>query len=547
MNREQSMLIGIGVAGLLTACRAQQSVKQPNIIIILADDMGYSDLGCYGSEINTPNIDKLAQNGIRFTNFYNAARSCPSRASLLTGLYPHQAGMGAMERDYNHPSYRGHIEERATTIAEVLAQNGYNTYHVGKWHVGEAEPYRPLKKGFQKEFTLIDGASSYYNLAPYRHGGDSGMMTYNGKKFCPGEKFYMTDAFTGYAERFIREDDDKPFFMYLAYTAPHWPLHALPEDINKYKGKYMIGWDSVRMQRYKRMLELGVIPQNTRLSDRPEDLMPWDSVAGTDRELWDARMAVYAAMIDRMDQGIGRIIELLRNKNEFENTLIIFLSDNGGCPERMTNTTYPTDGAIGSDRSFPTYWAYWANVSNTPYRYYKAWVQEGGIKTPFIAHWPEKIAGGQMNTTTTGHIMDLMATVLDVAGAKYPLKLGDRIITPTPGLSLLPAFIGKNIPGHDTLCWEHEGAKAIKIGEWKLVCNKFSVTGQGWNDNTRWQLFNLKDDPSEILDVTDNNAQIVVNMKAAYRKWADKLMVLEMDTVKMIRRELNLNRKVKDE
>lgn len=512
----------------IASCGSQEEVddNRPNIIYILVDDLGYSDLGCYGSEINTPNIDRLAFKGMRFTKFYNAARCCPSRASLLTGLYPHLAGIGSMTQDFGHPSYQGHLGENTTTIAEVLGNKGYHTYQVGKWHVGDTRKDWPDKKGFEQHFTFLNGASSYYNLQPYRVGGDSMKMAWNGKPFRPGEDFYMTDAFSDHAVDYIDQNKDKPFFMYLAYTAPHWPLHALPEDIAKYKGKYRIGWDSLRLQRWKKMKSLRVIREDMPLSERSPDLPAWEEILPEDRATWDTRMALYAAVIDRMDQGIGRIIQKLEEKGELENTLIAFLSDNGGSPERMLNTSHPTDGEPGSATSFPTYWAHWANVSNTPFRFYKGWVQEGGIATPFIVHWPSTVREGAINKGTMGHIMDLLPTALDAANVTYPSELAGRQIIPTTGQSFLPALQGEEQAGHETLFWEHEGARAIRQGDWKLVANNYDILSTSWKKNGQWRLFNLKDDPAELNDVLEENAELAKELLQSYEDWAASTRVL---------------------
>lgn len=517
--------------------------SKPNILIILADDMGYSDLGCYGSEINTPSLDRLAENGMRFTKFYNAARCCPSRAALLTGLYPHQAGIGAMTSDYGHPSYRGLIKENTMTIAELLQMNGYNTYQVGKWHVGHERAYWPDKKGFDQHFTFINGASSYYNLWPYRKGSDSLQMAYNGERFRPGENFYMTDDFSDYAIKFIDENKESPFFMYLAYTAPHWPLHAQPEDLAKYKDKYKIGWDSLRLQRYQKMKEIGILTEDIPLSARTPDLPAWNSLNEEEKEVWDTRMALYAGVIDRMDQGIGRIIQKLEEKGELDNTLIIFLSDNGASPERMRNVVYPTDGEPGSERSFPWYGAHWANVSNTPYRFYKAWLQEGGMATPFIAHWPNKIPKGKINQNTMGHIIDLMATCLEIASVDYPQTIAKREIQPTPGKSILPAFLGEDIPGHETLYWEHEGSRAVRQGDWKLVANKNIILADKWEKDYTWQLFNLKSDPSELKNVAEQNPEKVKELLKKYETWENENQVLSPTKLDSLRNTYKASRK----
>ncbi|NQZ76255.1 MAG: arylsulfatase [Ekhidna sp.] len=504
-----------------------ESKVRPNIILILADDMGYSDLGCFGSEISTPAFDKLASNGMRMTSFYNAARCCPSRAALLTGKYPHLAGVGSMTQDFGIPGYRGFIREDAPTIAEVLAPAGYNTYHVGKWHVGDEVENWPKSKGFQKDFTFVNGATSYYNLWPYRKGSDSLQMTYNGERFRPeDEDFYMTDAFSDYAVKFIEEDDEKPFFMYLAYTAPHWPLHALPEDIAKYKGTYQMGWDSLRVQRFERMKELGIIDQGTTLSGRSEDLPAWSELPDDEKEVWDTRMSLYAAVIDRMDQGIGKVVKALEAKGELDNTLIVFVSDNGGSPERMRNVSYPTDGEMGSERSFPWYGAHWANVSNTPFRYYKGWIQEGGIASPFIAHWPATIPKGSMNTTYLGHIMDLLPTSLEIAGVTYPEKVNGNPIPSATGKSLLSVLSGEDVSGHEALFWEHEGVRAMRKGDWKLVANQYEIDENGWNRKIEWQLFNVKEDPSELKNLIEDNQSRADQMIVEYEEWAQATGVI---------------------
>ena len=511
---------------LLFSCNQEKepvstTEARPNILYILADDMGYSDLGCFGSEIQTPNLDQLAGNGVRMTSFYNAARCCPSRASLLTGKYPHLAGVGSMTQDFGLPGYRGFIRDDAPTIAQLLQPAGYRTYHVGKWHVGDLEKHWPRQKGFDKDFTFINGASSYYNLWPYREGSDSMKMTLNGERFRPGDEgFYMTDAFTDYAIKFIEEESDQPFFMYLAYTAPHWPLHALPEDIAKYKGKYQMGWDSLRVERFNRMKAQGIIDENTPLSQRSEDLPAWDSLDEEEKDLWDNRMALYAAVIDRMDQGIGRIVKALEAKGALNNTLIVFVSDNGGSPERMRKVSYPTDGELGSERSFPWYGAHWANVSNTPFRYYKGWIQEGGIASPFIAHWPVGIEQGTINATYMGHIMDLLPTALDIAGVSYPDQLNGSPIPAATGRSMLAALKGQEDNGHSALFWEHEGVRAMRQGDWKLVANQYEVDESGWNRKIEWQLFNLKDDPSELNNVIGQHREKADQMVIEYEDWA---------------------------
>ncbi len=530
---------------IIIACNTQRdsttdtkTEKPPNILIILVDDMGYSDIGCFGSEINTPNLDALAAGGMRLTRFYNAARCCPSRASLLTGLYPHQAGIGSMTNDWGHSSYRGFLSKNAVTIAEVLKGSGYDTYQVGKWHVGEAPEHWPHKRGFDQHFTFVNGASSYYNLWPYRDGQDSMQMAYNGERFYPGNNLFMPDNFSDSAAAFIeRHDTEKPFFMYLAYKSPHWPLHATPEDIAKYKGKYKIGWDSLRVQRYERMKAMGIIGEDVPLSERFATVEKWEDISEEQREDWDTKMALYAAVVDRMDQGIGRVINSLKAKEEFDNTLIVFLSDNGACHEVMPprNSPYPVDGEPGSERSYPSYDPPWANASNTPYRYFKSYLLEGGMSTPFIAHYPKEIPAGSMNTTTVGHIMDLMATSLDFAGASYPETYQQNTITPTPGQSLAAVLRGQSQVGHETLYWEHNKNKAIRHQGWKLV-SSYRVLGEGLRD--RWELYNLNEDPAELNDLAESMPEKVRELEKMYLKWADEVGALPASEIDSLRASL---------
>ncbi len=326
------VIILVSMMGIVSCSDSSDTSSRPNIIVIMADDMGYSDIGCYGGEINTPNLDKLAANGLRFTQFYNTSRCCPTRASLLTGLYPHQAGIGHMtDSGHELEAYKGDLNNNSVTIAEVLKLNGYSTYMAGKWHV---TPYVtpegpkhnwPRQRGFDKFFGTIIGAGSYY---------DPNTLTDDNTQIPPGENFYYTDAISDRAVDYIKQhDQENPYFIYVAYTAAHWPLHALPEDIAKYKGVYNRGWDVMRQERYDRMIKMGLIDKNWAMSERDPDSYPWE-----DEELkeWRIRcMEVYAAMVDNMDQGIGRIVNALEQKGELDNTLILFLQDNGACAETI--------------------------------------------------------------------------------------------------------------------------------------------------------------------------------------------------------------------
>jgi arylsulfatase A-like enzyme len=518
--------------------------ENPNIIIILADDMGYSDVGCYGGEISTPNLDKLAARGVKFTQFYNAARCCPTRASLMTGLYPHQAGMGSMMSDQGVPSYRGDISSQCVTIAEVLKLSGYRTYMSGKWHVTKhVDRWRtwlsedekiytskhnwPLQRGFDEFFGTIHGAGSYYNPST---------LTRNNTPVDAEEGFYYTDAISEHAVKFIREhvDEDKtdPFFCYIAYTAPHWPLHALPEDINKYKRKYDKGWDKIREERMKRMVDMGIIRPEWKLSERDPNVKAWEDSGN--REWWAACMEVYAAMVDRMDQGIGKVVQALEETGQLDNTLVLFLADNGGCAEVLTDKwkrslhvpQYQKDGTPlnrGNDVSqFPgpedTYMSYsteWANASNTPFRMYKHYIHEGGISTPLIAHWPAGIKSPNRTTSQIGHIMDIMATCVDISGAEYPATFNGEKIILSEGQSLRPAFNNK-VFKHNPIGWEHHGNRGFRDGRWKLVAK-----------SKEWELYDIESDRTELRNLASVHPEITREMIGKYNNWAARVGVIE--------------------
>ena len=493
--------------------------KRPNIVLVMVDDMGFSDIGCYGGEINTPNLDRLAAGGLRFTQFYNTARCCPTRASLLTGLYPHQAGVGHMVDNKGYPSYQGYLNDRCVTIAEGLKPAGYRTLMSGKWRVGESRPHWPVDRGFDRYYGLVSGGANYFDISKDKAPGVKRTMAIDGQPYVPPkENFYITDAFTDNAVRFIDQYGraKEPFFLYLAYTAPHWPLHALPEDIAKYKGKYLKGWDQLRQERYERMIEMGLISKSWKMSPRDPETWPWSDEKN--KELMDLKMAVYAGQVDRMDQGVGRVLEAIRQVGAEENTLALFLSDNGGCAE---------GGPIGFDDrknglppggvdSFMSYGLSWANASNTPFRRYKHWVHEGGIATPLIAYWPAVIKNGGSITNQVGHIIDVMATCLDVAAVKYPETYLGREVVPLEGKSLLPIFQGKERQGHEAIYWEHEGNRAIRQGKWKLV----AAHGQAW------ELYDLEADRTELNNLANKYPERVDQLKAMYQGWAQRCGVL---------------------
>ncbi len=530
----------------------QKRTARPNIILIMADDLGYSDLGCYGGEIATPNLDYLANNGLRFSRFYNTSRCCPTRASLLTGIYNHRAGIGEMTTDKNQAGYRGFITRNTVTLAEVLKEAGYHTGMVGKWHVSNTLEQKDKKAqldwlNHHAEYPLFSPADQYPTSRGFEkyYGNIWGVVDFfdpfslvNGTK--PVTKvpsnYYHTDAISDTAVSYIKQFSkaDKPFFLYVAETAPHWPLHALPEDIKKYEDTYKVGWDAIREGRYKKMARLGLVDSSKApLSPRWQSDMKWDS--NPDKE-WDARaMAVHAAMVDRMDQGIGRIIKALKETAELENTLILFLSDNGASPEvaaqygpgfdRPGETrngekiAYPVkkDVLPGAQTSFASIGPRWANVSNTPYQFAKAESYEGGVRTPLVAFWPKGITVEKGSISErTGHVMDFMATFIELANTKYPTSFKGNTIKPLQGLSLRNAFVSKNAQGHQVLFNEHFGAKYIQNEEWKLVArNKES-----------WKLYRISNDETEMNDLSKQYPDIVQQMDKMWQDWAKQNDVL---------------------
>ncbi len=513
-RRDFLKTLGLGAATMaLPGCLGTTSPQnRPNIVLIMADDMGFSDLGCYGGEIETPNLDRLADNGLRFTHFYNAAKCCPTRASLLTGLYQHQAGVGDMDHDLGYPEYQGYLNDRCVTIAEALKQAGYATYMSGKWHIGKEPQNWPRKRGFDRYFGLINGANSFWEILPGR------TMALDDTPWEPDpddDSFYMTDAFTDNAIDFLdtHPTKDKPFFLYMAHTAPHWPLHAWPEDIAKYRNKYKMGWDALRKQRHERMIEMGIVDEKWALSPRHEKVPSWDSVA--DKDVQDLRMAVYAAMIDRMDQGIGRVLDKIKQMGAEENTLVMFLSDNGAS-QIMVNRGEPgiPPGPKGG------FWGYdypWANAGSTPLRKFKRFAHEGGISTPLICSWPKGIKPKNRLTHQVGHIIDVMPTVLDIAGIQHPEESHGKSLLPLEGQSLLPVFKGNQSNEPRTLFWEHMGHKAVRDGKWKLVLDRHRQV---------WELYDLEADRTELNDLSAQFPEKVAVLKTKWETWAERCGVL---------------------
>jgi len=508
-----------------------QRGSRPNIIFILADDMGFSDIGCYGSEIETPNIDALANGGVQFTDFYNSPRCCPSRASLLTGLYSHQAGMGMMTADYGrypYPAYRGDLSESCVTIAEALKPAGYNTLMVGKWHLtplSVGQHNYPLQRGFNRYYGIINGAASYFDPASLTR--DNTPI-----KVSPAHHdYYLTDAFGDNAVQFIEDAShkDQPFFLYAAFTAGHWPLMAPEETIAKYKDRYGGGWDKLRAERYAKQLAAGIVQERWGITERDPRVPKWEYASYHDWEM--RRMAVYAAQLDKLDQNVGKIVNKLKQLNIFDNTLIFFMADNGGNYEEIGRkapdekrppympyrTKEGKEVVPGNDPSImpgpaTTYASYgipWGNASNTPFRLYKHYAHEGGISTPFIAHWPKGIEKKGLSNVI-GHEIDVMPTCLAVAGATYPTTT--KAGTPPPpmqGKSLTPVFAGHSLPER-SLFWEHEGNCAVREGKWKLV-SRFPDA---------WELHDMEKDRTEMHNIADQNPAQVRKMKADYANWA---------------------------
>ncbi len=500
------------------------SANRPNVVLIMADDMGFSDLGCYGGEIETPHLDALAANGLRFTQFYTTSKCVPTRASILTGLYQHQVGMGWMEgTNMRFPGYVGDLYSNCATIAQLLERNGYRTYMTGKWHLtyyryhGPDGPKHnwPKQRGFQEFYGTIHGSPVYFSLRGLTNGN---------RQVTPPKGLYYTDVISDHAVRYLRKHQqffpDKPFFMYVAYTAPHFPLKAKPEDIEKYIGRYQDGWEATRKARYERLIEMGIIDNEWALTEK--DAPDWDSLTDQEQTLWDKRMAIYAAQVDSMDQGIGRIVSALKETGQLDNTLLLFLSDNGA-------TDYIPDDyrtgieILGTDLSSDSQQGPWANVSNTPFRRYKRQSHEGGIAAPFIAHWPDRIKSRGELTHSVGHVIDIMPTALEIAGVTYPEKLGDYPLLPLEGKSLKSTLLGENEYKDRTLYFEHQGNWGIRSGDWKLVY---------YGATDKRELFNMVDDRTETNDLIDIQPEIAAELFAQWDAWAKRCNVYPLSNSK---------------
>lgn len=498
---------------------------KPNIVVILVDDMGWSDIGCYGGELKTPNLDQLAANGVRFTQFYNTARCCPTRASLLTGLYPHQAGVGHMTEERKddagkiHPGYSGRLNDTSVTIAEVLGQAGYFTAMTGKWHVGQNLGVKPDERGFQRTLTAAAGGF-------YFPDSEKARLFYNGKDVGRNDEplpkdWYASDLWTQFGLKFIDEalTEKKPFFLYTAFNAPHFPLQAPAEDIARWRGKFKAGWDKLREERYRRQIAAGLINAKWPLSPRPADVPAWDTLTAAQQDRYDHLMAIYAAVMERMDRAVGDLVNGLKQRGQLDNTLILFLSDNGGNAEAGVQGRM--EGANPGDAQSDVFIGEcWATLNNTPFTRYKHFTDEGGISTPLIAHWPASISGERRGTLEKqpGHLIDILATCVDVAGAEYPKEFKGKPITPREGTSLRPAFTGQKLNRSQPLFWEHEGNRAIREGDLKLVAL----------ENQPWRLYDLAADRSEQNDLATSRPDEVKSLAGKWQTWAARANVLPL-------------------
>jgi arylsulfatase len=494
--------------------------KRPNIVVILVDDMGFSDISAYGSEIPTPNVDALAAGGIKFSQFYNTARCSCSRASLLTGAYPHQAGLGHLEAVAVPGSLglHGKLEDRVVTMAEVLKGAGYFTGMAGKWHLGMTRGVGPWQRGFDRSIASPEGGIYFPDQTndrgqPLNLFIDGQRYPANAPEVGHGE-WYSSDLFVDWDTRFMNEARaaGKPFFLYLPFVGVHFPLMAPAEDIARFKGKYMAGWDALRRDRLERQKRLGIMPEDTVLPERLPNTYNWDKLSAEEKDRFDTIMAIYAADIARMDRAVGTLVQRLKDAGEYDNTLILFMADNGGNAESGPDARSLGPGSLGGPHSKVFAGMEWATLQNTPFQYFKHFTEEGGISTPLIAHWPNGIdarLNGSWNRTP-GHLVDIMPTVAQVAGATYPASFNGHQIVPAQGVSLVPAFTGAPIERGKPIFWEHEGNRAVRDGRWKLVA-RFKRP---------WQLFDMATDRTELHDLAKSQPQRVAAMAAAYDAWA---------------------------
>lgn len=529
-------------------------MPRPNVVLIVADDLGFSDIGSFGGEIRTPHLDRLATDGVRLSHFYNTARCSPSRASLLTGLHPHQTGIGILTNDDRPRGYPGTLNDRCVTLAEMLGEAGYATCLAGKWHLaGETHQPNdawPTRRGFARFFGTLVGCGSYFQPGTLMRGET------NVDDEPLDQDFYYTDAISDEAVAFVGEqraaEPDRPFFLFVAYTAPHWPLHARDEDVARYAGTFDVGWDVLREHRMQRLRDAAVLDEWASLSARDPTQPPWDEA---DHKAWQARrMEVYAAQVDRLDQGVGRVVRALEEGGWLDDTLIVFLSDNGASAEHLPPSaefeafaaradilrSQTRDGRSvhvgndpnvmpGAEDTYASYGRAWANLSNTPFRFYKRWVHEGGIATPLIAFWPNgPLAGGRV-VHTPFQLTDLAPTILEAAGVRYPERYAGRDVLPCEGRSMLLALGGQAMPD-GTLYWEHVGNAAIRRGRWKLV-REYPHP---------WELYDVNRDRSETENLAGQHADVVDELAAAWQAWADRVGVIPFETTIAVYRQRGL-------
>lgn len=513
----KKVLVFFGVL-LLVLLRPLFAAEKPNIIIILVDDMGFSDLGCYGSEIPTPNLDALAAHGLRFTQFYNTARCCPTRASLLTGLYPHQAGVGHMTDDKGVPGYRGRLNDSCATIAEVLKPAGYFTIMTGKWHVGQNFGVTPWGRSFDRSLNAPAGGF-YLPNSPRAKLFLNAEEIENDDARLP-KNWYSTDLWTSFALKFVDEAKaaKKPFYLHLCHNAPHFPLQAPAEDIAMFRGKYKGGWCALREARIARQREMGIIDPAWKPAPLPEAVSDWEKLTADERDRFDHIMAVYAAVVHRMDKAVGDMVAGLKQRGVRDNTLILFMSDNGGNAESGPNGKADGDPTDGNSSWFCG--ESWAFLENTPFRKYKHYNHEGGVATPLIVHWPNGIAAKNELRHQPGHLIDIMATCVEVGGATYPRELNGKPILPMEGRSLVPAFRNQPID-REALYWEHEGNAAIRVGDLKLV--RLGRKGA-------WELFDMKADRTEQHDLSASMPEKAKELAAKWEAWAERANVVPYPT-----------------
>jgi arylsulfatase A-like enzyme len=493
------------------------AASRPNIITILVDDMGFSDLGCYGGEIPTPHLDALAAGGLRYKQFYNNARCCPTRASLLTGVHPHQAGVGHMAgKETAFPGYRGHLDERAMTAAQALQPNGYFTAMVGKWHVGHEPGSNPWERGFERSLSAVAGGFYFQN-------DEKAKLFLNGQPVVSDgsnlpAQWYSTDLWTKFSLRFIDEAKaaNKPFYLYLAHNAPHFPLQAPAEDIAKFRGRYKAGWDKLGADRHAKQKAIGLIDSEWTVTPRPAQIQAWDSLSAEQQEKMDHLMAVYAACISRMDTAVGDLVSGLKERGQLDNTLIFFMSDNGGNAESGPDGRMPGDPSQAASGWFCG--ESWAFLQNTPFRLYKHYTHEGGIASPLIVHWPAGISAKNEWRNDPAQLIDIVATIADVSGITFPTTLNGKPVLPLEGKSIVPTFRGQPVASPPrTFYWEHEGNAAVREGDLKLV--RKGKTGP-------WELFDLKTDRTEQTDLASKQPEQVKALATKWEAWAQRALVL---------------------